>query len=151
MQLNAVQLAGNLTRDPESRSLPSGVMMAKFTLACETSYKANDGTWKRETAFVDCIAWAKQAEWCRNLRKGDQIVISGALKSESWEDKDTGKKRSRLVVTIASFGPLARRGAAQDSENAPGTDSQPRQAPDRPQRPPQAAQQGNDTGDDIPF
>ena len=150
MQLNAVQLCGNLTRDPECRSTPAGTMLAKFSLASETSYKGNDGTWKRETAFVDCIAWAKQAEWCRDLRKGDQIVVTGALKSESWEDKETGKKRSRLVVTIASFGLLARRGAAQDGDSAQSAPDEPRQRPAAPQRPPQSAQQGEDS-DPIPF
>jgi single-strand DNA-binding protein len=148
MQLNAVQLAGNLTRDPECRSTPAGTMLAKFSVACETSYKGNDGTWKRETAFVDCIAWAKQAEWCRDLRKGDQIVVAGSLKSESWEDKETGKKRSRTVVNIASFGRIERRGAAQDGDSAPETGTEPRQRPAAPQRPPQSAQQDNQ---DPPF
>lgn len=93
--INSVILIGNLTRDPELRHTPSGSALCKFGLAMNEKFKDREST-----VFVDIVAWAKTAELCSEyLSKGRSVAIDGRLSYSSWEDKDTGKKRSKLEVT----------------------------------------------------
>jgi len=95
---NKVILMGNLTRDPELRTLPSGAEVCEFTLAVNEKYKG-----KEEVSFIDCAAWNKVAETVSNYKKkGDSIIVEGKLKQESWVDKQSGQKRSKLKITVMS-------------------------------------------------
>lgn len=97
--LNKVILAGRLTRDPELRYLPSGTAMCKMGIACTRTYKAQDGERREETLFMDVTAWKGTAEFCgENLRKGRPILVEGRLKMDSWEDKASGQKRSKIDI-----------------------------------------------------
>lgn len=97
--LNKVFLAGRLTRDPELRYTQSGLAICKIGLAVSRFYKTRDGEKKEETLFVDITTWDKQAEYLgQRLRQGSPIMVEGRLKMDSWEDKNTGQKRSRLEV-----------------------------------------------------
>lgn len=97
--LNEVRLIGRLTRDPEIRQIPSGQNVTNFSLATSRKYKDNSGMLREETAFVDITCWARLAEVVyNNLRKGRQVFVGGRLRFESWDDRDTGKKRSKLTV-----------------------------------------------------
>lgn len=95
---NQVTLMGNLTRDPELRSTPSGQSVCSFSLALNRSYKDNSsGEWKEATDYVDVTAWAglgeRVAQYCQ---KGKQVLVSGRLQSSSWEQD--GAKRSKVEV-----------------------------------------------------
>ncbi|WP_372369050.1 single-stranded DNA-binding protein [Candidatus Uabimicrobium sp. HlEnr_7] len=97
--LNEVRLIGRLTRDPEIRQIPSGQNVTNFSLATSRKYKDSSGMLREETAFVDISCWARLAEIVyNNLRKGRQVFVGGRLRFESWDDRETGKKRSKLTV-----------------------------------------------------
>ena len=96
---NKVILAGNLTRDPELRYTPKGTAVARIGLACNRKWKSETGEMKEEVTFVDVDAFGKSAETIgQYLKKGRPILIEGRLRYDTWEDKQTGQKRSRLRV-----------------------------------------------------
>lgn len=97
MELNRVFLIGNLTRDPESRFLQSGMQVCKMGLAVNHRSSSKDKE-KEETLFIDVEAWAKTAELCSQyLRKGSQVLIEGRLKLDAFTTKE-GEKRSKILV-----------------------------------------------------
>ncbi|MBA3707462.1 MAG: single-stranded DNA-binding protein [Planctomycetes bacterium] len=99
LSLNKVVLAGNLTRDPQVRFFANERAVADFGLAVNRKYKANDGTLKEETTFVDVEAWGRTAELIgQYLTKGRACYVEGRLKLDSWEDKKDGQKRTKLKV-----------------------------------------------------
>jgi single-strand DNA-binding protein len=118
---NRVILAGNITRDPELRYTGSGQAVARIGLAVNRKFKTREGEQRDETAFVDCTAWARQAEViCEYVKKGDPILIEGRLRYHTWDDRETGAKRSKLEVVIENFqflsrGPGGRRPEAEES------------------------------------
>src|SRR5229473_5165370 len=101
---NKVILAGNLTRDPELRYTPKGTAIAKITVAINRSWKTETGETKEEVTFVDVDAFARQAEVIgQYFKKGRPILIEGRLRYETWEDKQTNQKRSKLGVVLENF------------------------------------------------
>jgi single-strand DNA-binding protein len=105
---NKVLLMGNLTRDPEVRSTPSGQTVTALGLACNRTYMAGGrdgqgGEKREEVTFVDVDFWGKRGEViAQYLKKGDPIFIEGRLTYRQWEDKE-GNKRNKLSVTAESF------------------------------------------------
>ena len=98
--LNKVFLIGNVTRDPEIRYTPGGSAICTLGLATNRKFTTSSGEEREEVCFVDIDVWGKQAENCHaNLRKGAPIFVEGRLKFDQWDDRDTGRKRSRLLVT----------------------------------------------------
>lgn len=98
--LNKVFLAGRLTRDPELRYLQSGMAVCKLGLACSRKFRSKDGEQREETLFINVTAWDKSAEYCgENLKKGRPVLVEGRLKSDAWEDKNTGQKRTKIEIT----------------------------------------------------
>lgn len=96
--MNKVILLGNLTRDPEMRTLTSGSSVTSFSLAVNRKFKTKDGGAKEEVLFVDCSVWGAAAEPCsKYLSKGSKTLVEGRLRTETWEDKE-GNKRSKLSV-----------------------------------------------------
>jgi len=106
MSLNVVLLIGNLTRDPEVRFTPKGVAVADFGLAVNEVWY-NDKDEKQESvSFVDVTAWDRGAEWAqKHLKKGAEIALVGKLKMDSWEDKETGQKRTKIKVIAEKLTP----------------------------------------------
>ena len=97
--LNKVFLVGRLTRDPELKYLTSGTALCKMGLAVSRNYKSKDGERREDTVFVDVTVWERTAEFCgENLKKGRPILVEGRLKSDQWEDKQTGQKRTKIEV-----------------------------------------------------
>jgi single-strand DNA-binding protein len=95
---------GNLTRDPEMRYTPKGMAIAKLGLAVNRAWRTETGELKEEVTFVDVDAFGKQAETLGNhIKKGNPILIEGRLRLETWDDKQTGQKRSRLGVVLENF------------------------------------------------
>lgn len=102
-------LKGNLTSDPEMRFTAGGQAMLTFAVATERSWQSN-GEWQKETSFFDVIAWRTTAEDAASLlSKGMTVLLTGYPKQDSWQDKETGAKRSK-VVFVADDIALATRG-----------------------------------------
>ena len=96
---NQVILMGNLTRDPELRQTPNGTSVTSFSLALNRSYKGSDGQWQEATDYIDVVAWGPLGERvAQYLTKGRPCLVNGRLQSRSWDDKETGAKRSKVEV-----------------------------------------------------
>lgn len=97
--LNKVFLMGNLTRDPELRNTNSASTLCVFGLASNHRYVTSSGEERDEVCFVDVEVWGRQAESCQNyLTKGAPALVEGRLQYDQWEDRETGGRRSRLLV-----------------------------------------------------
>ncbi len=108
--LNEVRLIGRLTRDPELRAIPSGTSITSLSLATSRKYKGQDGVLREDTTFVDITCWGKTAELvAKYCKKGRLIFVGGRLKFETWEDKTTQQKRSKLSVVAENVQFLDRR------------------------------------------
>lgn len=109
MYLNKTFLYGNLTRDPELKSLPSGIKVCSFSLATNRTWKDKDGVKKDDTTFHNIVAFGKPAELiAQYLKKGRPAFIEGRIANRSWDDKDGTKKyRSEVIVENFQFGPSA--------------------------------------------
>ncbi|MCH7797938.1 MAG: single-stranded DNA-binding protein [Planctomycetes bacterium] len=101
---NKVFLMGNLTRDIELKHTPSDQSVATIGIAVNRRYTTKDGEKREDTTFVDCEAWGRTAEvMSQYLSKGSPVFIEGRLKLDQWDDRETGKKRSKLLVVIETF------------------------------------------------
>lgn len=104
MAFNKVILMGNLTADPEVRTTPSGQSVTSFSLAVNRTFRGSDGNRREETSFINCTAWGNTGETiAKYVGKGRQLLVSGRLQQRSWEDKETGKRRSAIDVIVEEF------------------------------------------------
>jgi single-strand DNA-binding protein len=147
---NKVILLGNLTRDPEVRYTPKGTAVTDLGLAVNRTYTADNGEKREEVTFVDVTFWGRTAEVAGEyLKKGRPVFVEGRLQLDSWDDKTSGQKRTKLKVIGENMQMLgAPRGGGSgggDEENS-GT-SRPSS---RPAPPPKAAPSAPDD-DEIPF
>ena len=152
--VNKVILVGNCTRDPEIRYTPKGTAVTDLGLAMNRYYSSDGGEKREETTFVDVTLWGRQAEIAGEyLKKGRPVYIEGRLQMDSWEDKNSGQKRSKLKVVGEQMQLLGSRdgGGGGGGGYQQGRESEP---------PPQGSQEpaGNDGAqfssgedDDIPF
>lgn len=102
--LNKAILMGRLTRDPELRHTQSNTAVASFSLAIDRDRKGSDG--ERQTDFIDCVAWGRQAEFLNQwFKKGMMAIVVGRVQSRNWEDKN-GNKRVSIEINVdeVSFG-----------------------------------------------
>jgi single-strand DNA-binding protein len=98
--LNKVFLMGRLTGDPILRRTSTGTAVTELRMATSRSWQGNDGERREETLFIDVTVWDRQAEnCCQYLRKGRSVHVEGSLKLDTWDDKTTGEKRSKIRVT----------------------------------------------------
>jgi single-strand DNA-binding protein len=103
MSYNKVILMGNLTRDPESRALPSGANVVNFAVAVNRVWKDKEGNKKEDVSFIECDAFGYTADFIAKwFSKGKPILIDGRLRQDNWDDKETGKKRSQIKVVVES-------------------------------------------------
>jgi single-strand DNA-binding protein len=151
--LNRVLLIGNLTRDPEVRYTPKGTAVTEIGLAVNRIYSGEDGEKKEETTFVDVTLWARQAEIAgQYLKKGRPVFIEGRLQLDTWDDKQTGQKRSRLRVVAENLQLLGSRPEGESSSSTSAPRRSP--SPSAPAPPPRAEPRDPDLDaepDDIPF
>ena len=100
---NKVILMGNLTRDVETRTTPSGQTVSNFSLAVTRSWKDQNGQTQDQTSFINCVAWGKVGEIIgQYVNKGAPLLVSGRLDQRSYEDKD-GNKRQAVEVVVEDF------------------------------------------------
>ena len=118
--VNKVILVGNLGRDPEVRSTPSGQPVASFSLATNRKWKDRDGNRQEQTEWHNIVCWGRQAEVAgQYLTKGKQIYVEGRLQTRSWEDRQSGEKKYRTEIVCDNFQMLGSRGEF-DSGPPPG-------------------------------
>ena len=110
--INRVILTGNLTRDPELRSLPSGSSVCKLRIACNTRRKDNStGEWVDKPNYFDVTVWGQQGENCATyLQKGRPVAIDGRLEWREWEAQDGSGKRQSVEIIADSVQFLGGRG-----------------------------------------
>ena len=101
---NKVILMGNLTRDPETRTTSGGQSVTRFGLAVNRTWRNANGETQEAVSFIDCIAWGKPGEIiAQYVQKGRALLVSGRLEQSSWEDKESGGKRSKVEVVVEDF------------------------------------------------
>ena len=101
---NQVTLMGNLTRDPELRTTPSGASVCSFSLALNRSYKNAEGNWTEATDYIDIVAWGPLGERvAQYLTKGRPALVSGRLQSRSWEQDGVKRNKVEVVANDVTF------------------------------------------------
>src|SRR5215470_2189956 len=114
--VNKVILIGNLGKDPEIKYTPSGVPVAKFSLATNERYKDKSGEWQDRTEWHNIVAWQRLAEIVGEyVKKGSKVYVEGRLQTSSWEDKQSGEKKYRTEIVVNDLVLLSGRGDG-DSE-----------------------------------
>jgi single-strand DNA-binding protein len=102
--LNKVLLLGNVTRDPEVRYTPKGSAVCDLGIAVNRAYTTDSGEKREEVTFVDVTLWGRTAEVASEyLKKGRPVFIEGRLQMDTWDDKQTGQKRTRLRVVAENM------------------------------------------------
>lgn len=97
-------ITGNLTRDPELRTTPNGASVCSFSVAVNRVFRDSSGTQQEQVSFIDCSAWGKLGEMIgQYAKKGAGVLVSGRLDQRTWEDKNTGQKRSRVEIVVEDF------------------------------------------------
>ncbi|MCR4279384.1 MAG: single-stranded DNA-binding protein [Candidatus Zambryskibacteria bacterium] len=148
MYLNKAILIGNLTRDPELKSLPSGIQVATIGLATNRTWKDKDGNKKEDTQFHNIVVFGRQAETSAQfLRKGSSILVEGRMQTRSWDAADGTKKyRTEIVADRIQFGPRPAGAGAPAAAPITKEDDQPAPPADAIEYP-----EENINVDDIPF
>jgi single-strand DNA-binding protein len=155
---NKVLLLGNLTRDPELRVTPKGTSICQFGLAVNRQFKDESGATRDETTFVDIEAWGKQGELVsKYLTKGSPCFVEGRLRLDTWDDKQSGQKRSKLKIVLENVQFLGGRTGAPGAAGGQGSEeydqsAEPRSSvppPRGPSRP--AAPSSHVADEDVPF
>jgi single-strand DNA-binding protein len=150
---NKIILVGNLTRDPELRYLPNQTSVVDIGLAVNHRWKTAQGEDREEVCFIDCTAFGKSAETINKYcQKGKPLLVEGRLRYESWEDKQSGQKRSKHKVVIDGFQFLGSRSDADDEQPPPSTNHpKNRQAVQQGASPSPISEEQHFKADDIPF
>jgi single-strand DNA-binding protein len=144
--VNRVVLTGNLTRDPELRSLPSGTSVCSLRVASNSQRKDESGQWVDKPNYFDVTVWGAQGENCAQyLSKGRPVAVDGRLDWREWEDKDGNKRQSvQIIADRVQF-----LGSRADAENGGRFTPQSDVPADTADFEPAPTAAGSD--DDIPF
>ena len=143
MNVNKAFVVGNITRDPELKSLPSGVKVVSFSVATNKVWKDRDGNKQERVDFHNIVAFGATAEnIAKYMRKGSHIYVEGEMQTRSWDDKDTGKKMYRTEINALNvqFGNNPNKTSGSDTSGNRTADSS---APEYPE--------DDISPDDIPF
>ena len=109
--INKVIIVGRLGKDPEIRSTPQGTSVAKFTVATDEKFTDRSGERQERTEWHNIVAWGKLGEICgQYLRKGKLVYIEGSIRTDSWDDKESGQKKYRTEIVARDMKMLDRRG-----------------------------------------
>jgi single-strand DNA-binding protein len=153
--VNKVILLGNVGKDPEIRSTPSGTLVATFGLATSDRFQDQQGNWQDRTEWHNLVAFKRTAEIIRDyVKKGSKLYVEGSLRTSNWEDKQSGQKRYKTEIIVSDLSLLSgREEGASGGYTKPAGSSSSTASFD--QRPPAAqdeySQQAEISDDDIPF
>lgn len=112
----SITVTGRLVRAPERKDTGP----TKFSIACERSWKDKAGEWQKQTSFFDVVSWSKQGFVGD---KSDPVFVAGRIEQETWEDKQTGQKRSRVVIVAEVARKLEREPSRAQTQREPGDES----------------------------
>lgn len=131
LNLNQVTVTARLTRDAETKHTPSGMAITTLGLAISNPRKDRDGAWHDDTVFIDCTCFDKTAEKAATLAKGQKVCIEARLKMDKWDDKTTGQKRTKHLLSALSVKPFeeARKGDSGDSGRTHAGNYEPKPGP----------------------
>ncbi len=147
MYLNKAMVYGNLTRDPELKSLPSGIQVCSFSLATNRVYKDKDGARKEQTDYHNIVVFGRQAETsAQYLKKGASAYVEGRLQTRSWDADGVKQYRTEIVADRVQFGP---KGGGSGAPQGESTGAQREQAPAQNSAPEYPEEDINP--EDIPF
>lgn len=150
MYLNKAMIFGNLTRDPELKSLPSGMQVCSFSLATNRVYNDRDGNRQEATDFHNIVVFGKQAENCaKYLTKGSSAYVEGRLQTRSWEKDGAKQYRTEVVADRVQFGPRSGGGGGDSTASAANTGTAPAKSEAAPKTPDYPEEEINP--EDIPF
>jgi single-strand DNA-binding protein len=152
--VNKVILVGNLGKDPEIKYTPQGTPVAKFSLATNERFKDKDGQWQDRTEWHNIVLWQRLAEIAGEyLKKGSKVYIEGRIKTESWDDKQTGQKKYMTNIVGNDIVLLSGRGEGDFSGGSRSSSANGNNSFD--QREPEHVSAGGSsspiTDEDIPF
>ena len=117
--VNKVLLIGNLGKDPEVKTIPTGTAVCKLNLATEERFKGKDGQWQSKTEWHNVVLWARLAELAGEyLKKGSKVYIEGRLQTRSWDDKQSGQRKYITEVVADEMVLLSSGGSHQASAPA---------------------------------
>jgi single-strand DNA-binding protein len=123
MYLNKAIVIGNLVRDPELRSLPSGIKVCSFSLATNRVWKDKNGARQESADYHNVVVFGRQAETvAQYMKKGSSILVEGRMQTRSWDDKTSGEKkyRTEIIADRTQFGPRGgSEGGSAPKTNAP--------------------------------
>lgn len=149
---NKVILLGNLTRDPEVRYTPKGSAVCDLGLAMNRQYTLDSGEKREEVTFVDVVLWARLAEIAGEyLKKGRPVFIEGRLQMDTWDDKQSGQKRTKLRVVGETMQLLGSRPAGTAAADTGESDRAARTAGKSASPPPKSPAPAEPDDDEIPF
>jgi single-strand DNA-binding protein len=149
---NKVILLGNLTRDPEVRYTPKGSAVCDLGIAINRQYTLDSGEKREEVTYVDVVLWSRLAEIAGEyLKKGRPVFIEGRLQLDTWDDKQSGQKRSKLRVIGETMQLLGSRPAGTGGAPSGEEDRQPRAGKPAAAPPPKPAGSAEPDDDEIPF
>jgi len=147
---NKVILLGNLTRDPEVRYTPKGSAVCDLGVAVNRQYTLDSGEKREEVTFVDVVLWSRLAEIAGEyLKKGRPVFIEGRLQLDTWDDKQSGQKRSKLRVIGETMQLLGGRPPGTGGGSEGGEEARASRGKTTP--PPKPAAGGESDDDEIPF
>jgi single-strand DNA-binding protein len=150
--VNKVFLLGNLTRDPEVRYTPKGSAVCDLAVAVNRQYTLETGEKREEVTYVDIVLWARLAEIAGEyLKKGRPVFIEGRLQMDTWEDKQSGQKRTKMRVVAENMQLLGARPPATGGAPAEAGDEDQSQPSSRPSAPPKSPAKAEPDEDEIPF
>jgi single-strand DNA-binding protein len=152
--VNKVILIGNLGKDPEVKYTQTGMAVAHFTLATNERFKDKDGNWQDRTEWHNLVAFQRTAEIAAEyLKKGRSVYIEGSLRTNSWDDKETGQKKYKTEIIINDLVLLGGRDAGSEGgggRSGAGKSGGFDQRTPEPE-PSQAPSGAEITDEDIPF
>lgn len=123
MYLNKAILIGNLTRDPELRSLPTGIKVCSFSIATNRVWKDKNGAKQESADYHNVVVFGRQAETvAQYMKKGNSILVEGRMQTRSWDDKTSGEKkyRTEVIADRTQFGPRGDQGGATGGSRTSG-------------------------------
>lgn len=145
-------IAGNATRDPELRTTPNGAQVCSFSLAVNRVFRGSDGNQQEQTSFIDCVVWGKPGETiAQYIKKGSPLLVSGRIEQRSWDDKNTGQKRSRTEIVVEDFTFIGSGDAGGSSRGNFGGARSARPAANNDVAPEDVPEDDDINLDDIPF
>ena len=158
--VNKVILLGNLGRDPEVKFTPQGTPVAKFSIATSERYKDKEGNWQERTEWHNIVLWQRLAEIAGEyLKKGSKVYIEGRLRTDSWDDRESGQKKYRTEIVGSDLVLLSGRSESGGGDDGGGGGNYQRSrgasasggGASHPSEPADVAQGTEITDADIPF